>query len=182
MTIDVKILLQEDSCLQGQRCDNTIGSYTCTRYLSCGTGYTLNAATEICEDDDECLLGTHDCGPGYQCRNTLGSYRCDRNPRMPGPQARIDIPTTLMTTTTSKSTSTSTSTSISAAVTPTSLTIPGKGTYSCLRGFEAGSGGKCVDIDECQKDPNICGRTMRCMNTLGSYRYINTLVDLFFTI
>ncbi|XP_033310494.1 fibrillin-1-like isoform X1 [Bombus bifarius] len=161
---------QEDSCLQGQRCDNTIGSYTCTRYLSCGTGYTLNAATEICEDDDECLLGTHDCGPGYQCRNTLGSYRCDRNPRMPGPQARIDIPTTLMTTTTSKSTSISTS--ISAAVTPTSLTIPGKGTYSCLRGFEAGSGGKCVDIDECQKDPNICGRTMRCMNTLGSYRCV----------
>lgn len=36
-------------CIDGQRCDNTIGSYQCIRYTSCGTGYTLNAATGICE-------------------------------------------------------------------------------------------------------------------------------------
>ena len=24
------------------RCDNTIGSFACVRYMTCGTGYTLN--------------------------------------------------------------------------------------------------------------------------------------------
>ncbi|XP_043527700.1 fibrillin-2-like [Frieseomelitta varia] len=158
---------REDICLQGQRCDNTIGSYTCTRYLSCGTGYTLNAATGICEDDDECLLGLHDCRSGYQCRNTLGSFRCYRNPRIPVPQPRVDT-TTPLTTTTSKSTSTFRS------VTSTSLTT--EKMYNCPRGFEPGSGGKCVDIDECQEDSSICGRTMRCMNTVGSYRCVSKVI------
>ena len=167
---DIKISFQQVICLEGQRCDNTIGSYTCTRYLSCGTGYTLNAATGICEDDDECLLGLHDCRSGYQCRNTLGSFRCYRNPRIPVPQARIDT-TTPLTTTSSKPIS------IFTSVTSTSLTT--EKMYNCPRGFESGSGGKCVDIDECQKDSSICGRTMRCMNTIGSYRYIKNLFYLY---
>lgn len=77
--VDINECQLNNDCLQTQRCDNTIGGYTCVRYLPCGTGYTLNAVTEICEDDDECFLGTHDCGPGYRCRNTLGSYRCDKD-------------------------------------------------------------------------------------------------------
>lgn len=36
-------------CLESQRCDNTIGSYTCIRLQSCGTGYTLNAETGNCD-------------------------------------------------------------------------------------------------------------------------------------
>ena len=28
----------EHSCLVSQRCDNTLGSYVCTRYTTCGTG------------------------------------------------------------------------------------------------------------------------------------------------
>lgn len=145
--------LQENDCLPTQRCDNTIGSYTCTRFLPCGTGYTLNAATEICEDDDECVLGTHDCGSGYQCRNTLGSYRCDRIPRVPAPQSRTSQTTMRSVTTT--------------ATLSTSL-APIASRTDCPRGFEPGSGGKCVDIDECRRT-NSCGRFM-CINTLGSYK------------
>lgn len=140
-----------NDCLPTQRCDNTIGSYTCTRFLSCGTGYTLNAATEICEDDDECALGTHDCGPGYQCRNTLGSYRCDRIPRSSTSQSRAS-PMTMRTT-----------------MTTTSLTPTGSST-NCTNGFELGSGGKCMDIDECQRTPNLCRFPQKCINTMGSYR------------
>ncbi|XP_017758004.1 PREDICTED: fibrillin-3-like [Eufriesea mexicana] len=156
----------EDNCSHGQRCDNTIGSYTCTRYLSCGTGYTLNAATEICEDDDECLLGTHDCGGGYHCRNTFGSYRCDRNPRIPVAQPHFATTVTPTTTTTNKPKTTSVSTTLPTSQEP----------FNCPHGFEPFPGGKCVDIDECQNNPNICGRTMRCINTLGSYRCISKVI------
>ncbi|XP_076756473.1 uncharacterized protein LOC143426737 [Xylocopa sonorina] len=171
--------MQEDNCSVGQRCDNTIGSYTCTRYLSCGTGYTLNAATEICEDDDECLLGTHDCVGDYHCRNTLGSYRCDRNPRKPVSQAQVQTTTTPKPTTTTKRTTIKT-TALTvtrptlAPVIPTSITL--QRPYSCPQGFEPGFGGTCVDIDECQQNPNLCPRTTRCINIIGSYRCMSRVI------
>jgi hypothetical protein len=41
--------VNKHDCLPSQRCDNTIGSYHCIRFTSCGTGYTLNAQTGQCE-------------------------------------------------------------------------------------------------------------------------------------
>lgn len=70
----------QHGCTIAERCDNTIGSYHCTRIFGCGTGYTFNSANGLCEDDDECYLGTHNCkelGPNFKCRNTMGSYRCE---------------------------------------------------------------------------------------------------------
>lgn len=63
-------------CLQGQRCENTRGSYRCVRENPCGTGYTLDSDTQRCEDDNECDIGTHNCGPAFSCTNTQGSFRC----------------------------------------------------------------------------------------------------------
>ncbi|XP_059051450.1 fibrillin-1-like [Achroia grisella] len=72
----------QHNCLaDSQRCDNTVGSFICVRYLSCGTGYILHHATGVCEDIDECSLGTHNCaraGPQYHCVNIPGSFRCVR--------------------------------------------------------------------------------------------------------
>ncbi|XP_011500132.1 PREDICTED: fibrillin-1 [Ceratosolen solmsi marchali] len=270
--VDVNECQLENDCLSSQRCDNTIGSYTCVRFLPCGTGYTLNAATEICEDDDECSLGTHDCGSGYSCRNTHGSYRCDRNrirttstqrptikrsrrptvrptsaaiystPRIINTNAStttimtsskprtLSIQRAIVTTTTTARPMTTVSTThqhnttISSTTTPTTATsmptvltsndaittttyknifthkpkkiiittttttedIPTVGTLrttpytiksiiplrlkiKCLRGFENDPFGQCIDIDECHKNVNICGR-QRCINTIGSYR------------
>lgn len=42
-------LLDYHDCLSSQRCDNTIGSYTCFRTASCGTGYTYNSQKGRCE-------------------------------------------------------------------------------------------------------------------------------------
>ncbi|KAM3959907.1 LOW QUALITY PROTEIN: uncharacterized protein ACR2FA_006049 [Aphomia sociella] len=73
---------QHDCLPDSQRCDNTVGSFICVRYLSCGTGYILHHATGVCEDIDECSLGTHNCaraGPQYNCVNIPGSFRCVRN-------------------------------------------------------------------------------------------------------
>ncbi|XP_052752971.1 fibrillin-1-like [Galleria mellonella] len=72
---------QHDCLSDSQRCDNTVGSFICVRYLSCGTGYILQHATGVCEDIDECSLGTHNCaraGPQYSCVNIPGSFRCVR--------------------------------------------------------------------------------------------------------
>lgn len=70
--------INNHNCLPTQRCDNTVGSYVCTRLQSCGTGYTLNADSSTCDDNDECALNTHNCKEGWDCYNTKGSFRCYR--------------------------------------------------------------------------------------------------------
>lgn len=47
--------INNHDCLDTQRCDNTIGSYTCIRLQSCGTGYTLNAETGNCDGNYQSL-------------------------------------------------------------------------------------------------------------------------------
>ncbi|KAL4712538.1 hypothetical protein ACJJTC_007554 [Scirpophaga incertulas] len=72
---------QHNCITQTQRCDNTVGSFLCIRFTSCGTGYILHHSTGQCEDIDECALGRHNCaraGPEYKCVNNLGSFRCVR--------------------------------------------------------------------------------------------------------
>lgn len=162
--MDINECQLPNDCLSTQRCDNTLGSYNCVRFLPCGTGYTLNAATEICEDDDECILGSHDCSEGYHCRNTLGSYRCDRNLRgqtwttRPRPMTTTPMPTTSIRTT---------------------PMIGSRNQEDCPSGFESGSSGQCIDIDECQHGPsNPCTRSplQRCVNTVGSYRCVSRVI------
>ncbi|XP_022082519.1 fibulin-1-like isoform X2 [Acanthaster planci] len=63
-------------CPEGFRCDNSHGSFRCTRSSPCGTGYTVNAFTQQCTDIDECVQDTDDCPPEYYCQNTMGSYKC----------------------------------------------------------------------------------------------------------
>lgn len=167
--VDINECQLQNDCLPTQRCDNTLGSYNCVRFLPCGTGYTLNAATEICEDDDECFLGTHDCGNGYHCRNTLGSYRCDRNQRGQAYSTRPPIfiaPTTPMRTIpVSRTITTTIFPIIESRIKPT--------TEPCPDGFVSGSSGQCIDIDECQQsatNPCVHAMLQRCINTIGSYQ------------
>ena len=40
--------LGHDSCMDGQSCENTEGSYLCRRLISCGTGYTLSSESQQC--------------------------------------------------------------------------------------------------------------------------------------
>lgn len=157
-------------CLDTQRCDNTIGSYNCIRLQGCGTGYTLNAATGQCEDDDECILGTHNCQPPYECRNTVGSFRCHRA------KPTTTVPSTIIPSQYSSS------------------YIPSAGYYThgdgpCDIGFERNVHGACAgnnilkfikihliiylsfknqDVNECDQAP--CRRNEKCINTNGSYK------------
>lgn len=47
--------LSRDTCIQGQTCENTMGSYVCRRMISCGTGYTLDQATQQCQGQSPCI-------------------------------------------------------------------------------------------------------------------------------
>uniref|UniRef100_A0A1B6DNR4 EGF-like domain-containing protein n=1 Tax=Clastoptera arizonana TaxID=38151 RepID=A0A1B6DNR4_9HEMI len=133
-------------CLTTQRCDNTIGSFHCVRYTNCGTGYTLNAQTGMCEDNDECALNMCSyLGPDWQCRNTLGSFRCERASKT------------------------------QTACTGNCMTIPTQPTkIQCSRGFYSGPNGRCIDINECEKGAH-CQPNERCVNTHGGYLCTNLL-------
>ncbi|XP_043069428.1 fibulin-1 isoform X1 [Drosophila bipectinata] len=148
--------INNHNCLPTQRCDNTIGSYICTRLQSCGTGYTLNAETMNCDDDDECTLNTHNCPSKYDCYNTKGSFRCYRK--------------------TSTSTTTTTRPRISNLIPSSNYSkYPDQNTentdlkISCSSGFHRNDFGACVDTDECQTN-NPCRSHERCINTNGNYR------------
>ncbi|XP_064641378.1 uncharacterized protein LOC135496149 isoform X2 [Lineus longissimus] len=54
-----------------QKCENSIGSYTC----SCDAGYTLHSDKILCADIDECTT-TNKGGCGQKCVNSEGSYTC----------------------------------------------------------------------------------------------------------
>jgi len=58
--------LNQDTCTAGQTCENTIGSFSCRRVMSCGTGYTLDQATQQClgtssGDETSMLASIPDC-------------------------------------------------------------------------------------------------------------------------
>lgn len=185
--------INNHDCSETQRCDNTIGSYTCIRLQSCGTGYTLNAGTGHCDDDDECILNRHNCVAPYECRNTKGSFRCDR------PRYTTTTPppttTTLKTTTTPRPyihthvysstpkryTITAPYGRYTAPPVPAS-TSPIPNRFSewdtrfgpCNAGFQRSNQGACVDVDECYVS-NPCRRNQRCQNTNGSYKCVNLL-------
>lgn len=66
-----------DTCAPQGSCLNTLGSYSC----SCPSGY---GGTQVCDDLDECALGTDTCSPYATCTNTVGSYTCTCLPGFTG--------------------------------------------------------------------------------------------------
>lgn len=125
----------------------------CSRTAGCGTGYTLNYATDLCEDDNECELNTHNChdlGPEFRCRNTLGSYRCERIWRHPILTLRV-----------TQRPKTSDFPMISGQL------------KNCLPGYVMNSRGDCEDIDECVNNP--CGRGLKCLNLMGKFQCISAI-------
>ncbi|XP_028410420.1 CD97 antigen-like [Dendronephthya gigantea] len=70
---DECMLRTQHHCHSQATCNNTIGSYSCV----CNKGFTGNGT--VCEDVDECMLGTHSCHSRATCNDTIGSYTCTCN-------------------------------------------------------------------------------------------------------
>lgn len=62
------------TCVAGMRCENYPGSYRCIREKPCGTGYSVNAFTQECDDIDECALNLHDCAKVIFIQKSLIIY------------------------------------------------------------------------------------------------------------
>ncbi|XP_069694529.1 fibrillin-2 isoform X2 [Periplaneta americana] len=177
--------VNKHDCLPSQRCDNTIGSYHCIRFTSCGTGYTLNAQTGQCEDDDECVLGTDNCrhlGPMWQCRNTLGSFRCERK-RCDGKQVLLsngeckplECPTGYEASQQGQCIDVNECERNNPCRRNQRCLNTG-GSYRCINflncggGFELNdAGNQCVDIDECARSTHDCRQGQLCINRVGGY-------------
>ncbi|XP_068163103.1 fibulin-1-like isoform X2 [Antennarius striatus] len=159
-------LIGVHTCVIGQACINTEGSFRCQREISCGTGYELRD-DNACEDIDECTLGTHNCGPDFLCTNTAGSFRCRPKETCKSGFIQDAIGSCI---------------DINECVVRTNPCLAGEvcintmGSYSCRRntvqcgrGYHLTEDGMhCDDIDECHGG-GVCG-DHSCVNLVGTYR------------
>lgn len=175
--------LNPDICPQTYRCDNTIGSFVCTREQTCGTGYTFNTDLRKCEDDDECALNRHNCGQGFVCRNNVGSFRCER-PSCPAGQHSLRNGTCMTNCgpgyrfdqryercdDIDECTSNPNVCSNNEQCVNTAGGFQCRSLVSCEVGFEYNSQlAGCEDIDECTTGGHDCTYDQTCRNTPGAY-------------
>ncbi|XP_065202934.1 fibulin-1-like isoform X2 [Planococcus citri] len=170
--------LHIDNCAESTRCDNTIGSYQCTRLYGCGTGYTLNLASNICEDEDECVIGKHDCPPDRECKNYPGSYKCEKkicdssnqNCGKVSPPQRCPKGYELINGNCVDINECKRQKNICSAGETCENTAGG---YNCVRTSTCAPGLRhneqkyCVDVDECAEQPSICDHN--CINAWGTF-------------
>ncbi|KAK6176086.1 hypothetical protein SNE40_014439 [Patella caerulea] len=188
-----------DTCRVGERCDNTIGSYSCRRFRHCGTGYTLDEATQRCLDHDECLLGTHNCGRGYDCVNVQGSFKCEvkqcaegsRFNTATGECDRVQCARGLRPDRIGNCIDINECKEYTTVCNKYQQCINTIGSYQCRslincgNGYETNENGRCTDIDECSTGVHRCAGEQQCINRQGSYfcqcprgyRFINNLCE-----
>uniref|UniRef100_A0A3Q1AR84 Fibulin 2 n=1 Tax=Amphiprion ocellaris TaxID=80972 RepID=A0A3Q1AR84_AMPOC len=163
---DINECLSARACQVNERCMNTAGSYVCQRLITCPPGYQIN--NDLCEDVNECVLGSHNCGAGFQCVNTEGSFRCNPNPRCPAGFKQdqqgscVDVDECG---------------ALTPPCSPAFNCINTVGSYICnrkiicSRGYHSSpDGSRCVDVDECEDSLHRCGEGQLCHNLPGSYR------------
>ena len=137
-------------CDVNAECTNTIGSYFCT----CRYGFSGNGT--ICDDIDECALGTYNCSVNANCNNIDGSYLCQCKTGYSGNGHNcIDI-------------NECNSSLHNCHVYGDCLNTNGSFSCSCRSGFN-GNGTFCIDIDECTLGTRTCSVNAECTNTNGSY-------------
>ena len=157
--------------MQAPVCTNTIGSYTCSS--RCPVGFEPetdsrngNSGTHGCRDIDECLLPEiqNACGILSTCVNTIGSYYCECRT---GYQASKDTPEHSC-----EDIDECSDNSLNNCQ-PHQTCINLKGSYRCQDicsiGLQSTENSGCLDINECEKNTEICPIGQTCINTIGSY-------------
>eukprot|EP00795_Rhopilema_esculentum_P005941 gene5941-11289_t len=190
--LDVNECAKPGICENGV-CTNTIGSFQC----KCKSGYALTMDMKSCEDADECSI-PNICGAG-KCKNLLGSYECicnegfrrDTFGQCDDIDECIEAPG-ICQNGKCKNTRGSFECECDAGFVPTGnkqncrdldecLEVAdfckkgtctntfGSATCKCNEGYERIKD-KCIDINECTQDPELCEIGGTCINTEGSFR------------
>ncbi|XP_022256499.1 fibulin-1-like, partial [Limulus polyphemus] len=177
--IDIDECKEQSPCDEQENCQNEVGSYSCV----CKIGFDRSSPTEPCRDINECPLELHNCRVGQRCENTLGSFVCIRIQSC-GTGYTLDSTTgkcedddecelgthncgrgyTCRNLEGSFRCQRTTCPRGQRLLSDGTCTIP-----SCGVGMEVNSAGYCVDINECQQNPDICETYQRCRNSIGSY-------------
>ncbi|PVD24432.1 hypothetical protein C0Q70_14915 [Pomacea canaliculata] len=172
-----------DDCKEGERCENTVGSFTCRRIHHCGTGYTLDDQTQACVDNDECVLGTHNCAEGFICQNIEGSFRCQpkecpagyRFDSASGECRRIHCQAGLRPNRAGNCVDIDECAESSHRCLQHQRCVNTVGSYhcrnlvNCPRGYEPTTNNGCQDINECTSGTHRCSADQECVNRQGSY-------------
>ncbi|XP_078517579.1 fibulin-2 [Lissotriton helveticus] len=156
---------ERHTCQRGERCINSVGSFTCLKEIVCETGYENK--DDVCVDLDECLSGIHTCSSQELCVNTLGSFDCV-NKRVNCAEGFIynDIYRHCV--------------DINECVAEQHTCQRGErcinsvGSFTCLKEVVCDTGYEnkddiCVDIDECERGTHDCKVNSVCQNTKGSF-------------
>ncbi|KAK3592726.1 hypothetical protein CHS0354_007728 [Potamilus streckersoni] len=144
----------EDECSQNlcsHYCHNSPGSFAC----SCPVGYMLSMDGRNCLDIDECSTRAANCRIDQECVNTIGSYRCVLTCREG--YKRSEDGTRCQDINECKETP--------AVCDQHCMNRVGGFRCRCDPGYRKVGKGKCVDIDECDRNP--CAQV--CANMAGSY-------------
>ncbi|XP_020031756.2 fibulin-2 isoform X1 [Castor canadensis] len=145
-----------------QVCSDIGGSAMC----SCFPGYAIMADGVSCEDQDECLMGTHDCSRRQFCVNTLGSFYCVNHTVLCAEGFILNAHRKCV--------------DINECVTDMHTCSRGEhclntvGSFRCYKALTCEPGyvlkeGECTDVDECAMGTHNCQVGFLCQNTKGSF-------------
>uniref|UniRef100_A0A8C5PJH2 Fibulin-1 n=1 Tax=Leptobrachium leishanense TaxID=445787 RepID=A0A8C5PJH2_9ANUR len=155
-----------DRCRGGgpctQQCRDTGSAVVC----SCYSGYKLQPDGVTCEDNNECLAGTHNCMVGQICINLVGSFRCQRETNC-GTGYELTEDNNCKDIDECTSGHHNCPPNFSCQNTPGSFRCRPKA--QCSAGFIQDAAGNCIDINECLSLNAPCQQGQTCINTEGSY-------------
>ncbi|XP_041446720.1 fibulin-2 isoform X1 [Xenopus laevis] len=159
-------VLNTHTCVQGERCVNTVGSFVCIQEERCETGFAV--VNGVCTDIDECVMNKHTCATGERCINTVGSFICIQERRCESGYTTVDGVCTDIN-------------ECSALAPPCKqgfTCVNTLGSFVCQRkqlkcnkGYQSNENGTmCIDINECNLGTHNCSQEQTCFNLPGSHR------------
>ncbi|KAM7132535.1 fibulin-2 isoform 3-T3 [Molossus nigricans] len=158
---------QPNTCKDNGPCRQLCRMVGDNAMCSCFPGYAIMADGVSCEDQDECLLGTHDCSRWQFCVNTLGSFYCVNHTVLCAQGFILNALRKCV--------------DINECVTDLHTCSRGErcvntvGSFRCYKAPSCPPGyamedGECLDVDECELGTHTCPAGATCQNTRGSFR------------
>lgn len=157
---------QPNTCKDNGPCKQVCSVVGDTAMCSCFPGYAIMADGVSCEDQDECLMGTHDCSLRQFCVNTLGSFYCVSHTVLCAEGFILNMHRKCV--------------DINECVTDLHSCSRGEhcvntvGSFHCYKALTCEPGyaledGECADVNECELGTHNCQAGFTCQNTKGSF-------------